>query len=278
MYHTVSYGSTQDAIYLHYMELSLIVPSFKQAATIRDDLRNITTTLESISNAYEIILVVDGNIDHTVEAVRTDPGLSHIIVRELTQNRGKGAALRDGLAQARGNIIGFIDAGNDIEISSLPLMLDMMKFSNADIVIGSKRHVLSKVSYPPIRRIYSSGYQLLNRILFRLHVKDTQVGLKIFRCEVIHTILPHITIDRFAFDLELLVIATLLGYKKIIESPISITHKFQSTISIKTVFETLIDTLGLYRKIRNKKIVPLSPGIEITRVSQHTSVHEHETS
>ncbi len=235
------------------MELSLVVPSFRQATTICNDLRNITATLESIGISYELLLVVDGNIDYTVQRVQQDPMLSHVSTYELTENQGKGAALQYGFSKASGEIIGFMDAGGDIDISCLPLMLDMMKFSHADIVIGSKRHELSKVSYPPIRRFYSIGYQLLNSILFQLHVKDTQVGLKIFRREVIQTILPHITIDRFAIDLELLVIATLLGYANIIESPVRITYKFQSTVSIKTVFEMLADTLRLYGKIREKK-------------------------
>ena len=169
-----------------------------------------------------------------------------------------------------------MDAGGDIDPTCLTLMLDLMKFSNADIVVGSKRHPLSRVSYPTLRRIYSMGYQVLNHTLFRLHVKDTQVGLKIFRREVIHTVLPLITINRFAFDLELLVIATLLGYNQIIESPIRITHTFRSSINMKVVFETLIDTLGLYVKTQRKKIVPFSKGIEITQITQKAAAHEYE--
>lgn len=258
------------------MDISLVVPSFRQASTICGDLRNITAILENFSKTYEIILVVDGNIDDTIEIVRKNSDLQHVVIHELPHNKGKGAALKYGLAQATGDIIGFIDAGSDIDASSLPLMLNIMKFSDADIVIGSKRHALSKVSYPIIRRIYSTGYQILNQALFHLHIRDTQVGLKIFKREVIQTILPHITINRFAFDLELLVIATRLGYKNIIESPISITHKFQSTINMKTVWETLIDTIGLYKKIRGKKLVALSSGVEITHIPQKTAVREYE--
>lgn len=258
------------------MELSLIVPSFRQAATICDDLRNITSILNSTTSSYEILLVVDGNIDHTVELVQQDPSLSHVTIHALPINRGKGAALRHGLSQAQGEIVGFLDAGGDINVSCLPLMIDTMKFSNADIVIGSKRHVLSRVSYPLLRRFYSTGYQILNRALFRLRIKDTQVGIKIFHRNVIQAILPHITIDRFAVDLELLVIATTLGYTNIIESPISITHTFKSTVSIATVFEMLADTLRVHKKMRRKKIVRLTPAIEVTRVPNKTPAREYE--
>ena len=256
------------------MELSLVVPSFKQATTICDDLHMVTQYARTLSSSCEIIVVVDGNIDNTVECITNDPELSHVTVLELSKNQGKGAALRYGLSHASGEIIGFIDAGGDIDPSCLTLMLDIMKFSDADIVIGSKRHPLSKVSYPFIRRIYSTGYQMLNHLLFRLNVKDTQVGLKLFRKDVLQNILPHVTIKRFAFDLELLVIASSLGYKRIIESPISITHKFNSTISTKVVLEMLQDTLGLYFKPKTKPSIPLSPGIEITRISNTAPISQ----
>lgn len=248
------------------MELSIIVPSFKQANTVCDDLLRLTNLLHLIGKTFEIILVVDGDIDATAKTVRSNVALSHIRVIVLPDNEGKGAALRLGLSLAEGKIIGFLDAGGDIDISCLPIMIDLMEFSQADIVIGSKRHALSQVSYPIIRRFYSTGYQILNRILFRLNLTDTQVGLKIFRRKPLQAILPHITIKRFAFDLELLVVASVLGYKKIVESPIKITHKFQSTVSMRVVFETLFDTLGLFFRVRQKKIIQPSQGISISFV------------
>lgn len=258
------------------MDLSIVVPSFKQAQTIQGDLYALSQTLQGLPLSHEIIVVVDGNIDNTVQQIQNDVRLSHIIVEELEKNEGKGAALKHGLSMAQGDIVGFIDAGGDIGLLSLPIMLDIMKFSHADIVIGSKRHPLSRVSYPFIRKIYSTGYQIINWFLFRLRVRDTQVGLKLFRREVIKTILPHVTIKRFAFDLELLVVARLLGYNNIIESPISIQHTFKSTINTRVVMETLIDTIKLYRKMKGKIIVPLSPAIEVTHVPQKATAHEYE--
>lgn len=246
------------------MELSIIVPSFKQANTVCDDLVNLTNLLHAIGKTFEIILVVDGDIDATADTVRNNPNLSHVKVITLPDNEGKGAALRQGLLLAEGKIIGFLDAGGDIDMSCLPVMIDLMEFTRADIVIGSKRHELSQVSYPPIRRFYSTGYQILNRLLFRLNVMDTQVGVKIFRKKPLQAILPHVTIKRFAFDLEFLVIASLLGYRKIVESPVKITHKFQSTVSMRIVLETFYDTIGLFFRVRQKKIIQPSQGISIS--------------
>lgn len=258
------------------MDLSLVVPSFKQAPTIRTDLRKLTEVLHSLHIEYEIILVVDGDIDETTHLVEQESDLQHIRIETLPQNRGKGFALRHGLGKASGTIVGFMDAGGEIDYACLPLMIDLMRFSNADIVIGSKRHPLSVVQYPVIRRIYSLAYQTINRMLFRLHVRDTQVGVKLFRNEVIAAILPHIRINRFAFDLEVLVLARLFEYRRIVESPIKIQHAFRSTISIFSVLQTLHDTIALYFRERKTLRTPLSPGISVSVLSSDAAVHRPE--
>ena len=247
------------------MDLSIVVPAFKQAPTIQKDLRALTTFLQELHIAYEIILVVDGDIDDTARLVQQDTTLANIHIITLEKNHGKGYALKTGLAKASGDLIGFIDAGGDIEYSCLNLMINFIHFSHADIVVGSKRHPLSQVKYPLVRHLYSFGYQMLNRMLFRLNVRDTQVGAKLFRKEAIKTILPHIKINKFAFDLELLVQARVFGYVNIIESPVRITHRFQSTISAFVVLETLRDTITLFFRTRQyiPSITP-SPGIAVS--------------
>jgi hypothetical protein len=115
-----------------------------------------------------------------------------------------------------------------------------------DIIIGSKRHPESVVHYPPLRRLYSWGYQHLIHLLFRLKVKDTQVGIKMVDRRVISDVLPLLRESRFALDLELLVLAHRLGYTKIVEAPVRIEERFTSTISLKAVWLLLVDTLGLF--------------------------------
>lgn len=258
------------------MDLSLVVPSFKQAPTIRGDLRRLTDILNASHMTYEIILVIDGNIDGTATLVQQEQNLEHVRVEVLSRNHGKGFALKHGLSLASGALIGFIDAGGDIDYDCLLIMIELMNFSKADIVIGSKRHPLSVIEYPIIRRIYSLAYQIINRILFRLHVRDTQVGVKLFRKEVITTILPHIQIDRFAIDLELLVLARLFQYRHIVESPVRIRRAFRSTINMAAALETLHDTIRLY--FRERKITSIKPssGIAISLFTSHVEVKKTE--
>ena len=97
---------------------------------------------------------------------------------------------------------------------------------NLDFAIGSKRHPDSDVHYPRSRRIASWLYQQLVRVLFRLDVRDTQVGLKVFRREVAEQVLPLLLVKRFAFDLELLAVSRALGFGRIRELPIRLDYRF----------------------------------------------------
>ncbi|MDP1728808.1 MAG: glycosyltransferase family 2 protein, partial [archaeon] len=145
----------------------------------------------------------------------------------------------------KGDYIAFVDSGRDLNPKQLIDFLKIMSNENTDIVIGSKKHKDSKVHYPFTRRVMSGVYRTMNRILFSLDVKDTQVGLKLFKRKVLNEVMPRIAIKRFAFDLELLVIANKRGFK-ITEAPITLHYQFQSTINMKAVFWMLWDTAAIF--------------------------------
>lgn len=230
--------------------LSVVVPSYRQASTICQELIALDKFLSTIVPSHEIILVIDGDIDHTSEQINTARSLKALRVECLPNNRGKGVALRHGLLCARGELVAFIDAGGDVDQASLEIMLVLLRLFRADIVIGSKRHSLSEISYPPLRRVYSTAYQWLNRLLFKLKIRDTQVGLKLFRREVLAAVLPRIVVKQFAFDLELLVVAYHLGFSRIVEAPVKIQYNFASTIRWRSIGRTLWDTLAIYYRLR----------------------------
>ena len=79
-------------------------------------------------------------------------------------------------AMARGSYIGFIDADGDIDPQAVGPFLSLMRLYEPDIILGSKRHPMSEVSYPTLRRIMSWVYHKLTRVLFRINVRDTQTG------------------------------------------------------------------------------------------------------
>ena len=186
--------------------------------------------LDASGMTFEIITVSDGSTDGSPFTLE---GFPESVVRRVSfaTNMGKGHALREGLALGRGRYLGFIDADGDISPELLAPFVSIMQSLEPDIIIGSKRHPDSSVHYPPLRRLYSWGYQHLIGLLFRLHVKDTQVGIKLVDRRVIADVLPLLRESRFALDLELLVLARRLGYTRIVEAPVRIEERFGSTIS-----------------------------------------------
>ena len=185
--------------------LSVIVPAYKQERTIQKDIRQIDAALTGLKIPYEIIVVVDGQEDKTFERAKAI-ARKNISVVGYAHNRGKGYAVRYGMARAKGDVIAFMDAGSDIKAEGVSMFLEHFRWYNADIIIGSKRHPVSKVNYPLPRIILSWGYQMLILILFGLSIRDSQVGMKLFRRKVLEDVLPRLLVKQFAFDIEMIII------------------------------------------------------------------------
>lgn len=238
---------------VHVNLLSVIVPAYKKERTIRKDLKIIDDTLkEGLSNgfSYEIICVVDGKIDNTErEAKRVKS--SHLRVVGYEVNKGKGYAVRYGMEQALGNYISFLDAGMDISPKGMMMLMAHMDWYDADIIVGSKRHPVSHVNYPFLRRILSIGYHLGVKILFGLPLTDTQSGIKIFKRKVVEAILPRLLVKRYAMDIEMLAVAKYLGFDRVYEAPIEVKFdKGTSTIKWSTIFKMFWDTLAVFYRLR----------------------------
>lgn len=237
--------------------LSVIVPVYRQEKTIARDLRSLLTVLSNQSTPFEVIVVIDGEIDGSFrEAKKVRNSKVNVVGYKI--NKGKGYAVRFGMAQSRGDIVGFIDAGGDLNPKGLDLMLKTLFWQDADIVIGSKRHALSKVEYPMIRRIFSFGYQLLTRILFNVNVRDTQVGMKVYKRKVLEDVLPRLLVKQFAFDIEILAVAHRLGYTKIVEAPVELNFAgVSSNITSKNfwriIFNMVKDTLAVFYRLKIRK-------------------------
>lgn len=235
-------------------KFSLIIPVYKQAATIRRDLAEVLAVLKTTKVDFEIIPVIDGMLDKSfAEAAKVKDPRVHVVGYHT--NHGKGYAVRYGFSQASGDVIGFKDAGEDLKAKALPLMLAQFEFQQADIVIGSKRHPDSKVDYPLHRTILSWGYQQFTKLLFGLNVTDTQVGMKLYRRKVLENVLPRLLVKQFAFDIEILAVAYHLGYRKIYESAVEIDlFAAHSSIDVNSMMRVisnmLIDTLAVFYRLQ----------------------------
>lgn len=232
--------------------ISLIIPAYHQEKVISAELLRIEQELKHLKYPFEIVVVVDGTDDKTFKNAKKIKS-KHIKVYGYPINKGKGYAIRYGMVRSKGNVIGFTDSGMDLNPKGISTVIRKFFKENADIVIGSKRHALSKVNYPINRKIISLLGQLFIRVLFGLNVTDTQVGMKFFRREILENVLPRLLVKRFAFDIEILTVAYYLGYRKIYDAPVEINYNFSSSILsqnlLQVIFDTFIDTLAIYYRL-----------------------------
>lgn len=230
------------------IQLSVVVPAYREGRHIRHNLSRLIRELDPLGVSYEVIVVSDGNTDATVsEAQRVDSAAVKIF--HYPMNVGKGFALSFGVAQASGPLVTFIDADMELDPANIKTFMDLMQTNDCDAVIGSKRHPESKVQYPRFRRFQSWVYQQIVRVMFNLDVRDTQTGLKLFRRQVLQEAVPLLVIKRFAFDLELLVVARFLGFRKICEAPIRLDYQFESTVNARAAWHVLWDTAAIFYRL-----------------------------
>lgn len=232
--------------------LSVIIPCYNQEKTVYAAIQRVESVLKTLQVPYEIIVVVDGVVDKTYE--RAKPLASSTIkVVKYHINHGKGYALRYGMARSKGSIIAFIDCGTELDPMGLKMLLAHQEWYDADIIVGSKWHPVSIVTYPWWRVILSRGYGLLVKMLFRLRVSDTQLGMKLFKRNVLEDVLPRLLVKKYAFDIEILAAADRIGYTRIFEAPVELHwQEIESSISKslpQSIWEMFADTLAVFYRL-----------------------------
>ena len=234
--------------------VSIIVPAYKKQDTIKHDIENIYDAMCQSRWDFEIIVVVDGFVDSTFKLAKE---LEKNVIRVFgyKTNRGKGYAVKYGMARALGDYLAFIDAGLEINPNGISMILEHMEWYDADIIVASKRHPVSKVHYPFTRKLYSWGYFTIIKLLFGVKVRDTQTGLKVYRREVLEAVIPRLVIKEYAFDIELLAVSHYLGFRRIYEAPVEVKFDF-TTSRIKgfLIFDEFIrrmlhDTFAIFYRM-----------------------------
>ena len=247
--------------------LSIIVPVFNEAHNIVDNLDLLISEIEEYFPRFEVLVISDGSTDETNLQVFSfrHPDVKLVVVEK---NMGKGHAVRAGFKRASGDYILFIDGGMELHPREIKVFVGLMGLYQADIVIGSKRHPQSNVDYPWYRKFLSTLIQILIRNLFYVNVTDTQVGIKLFRRDVIEAILPHLEINRYGFDLELLCLARTFGFNKVLEAPVRLDYFNRTTRHVssdmlhvlRVGFSLMGDTWALYRRLKRFKVVGIKSG------------------
>jgi dolichyl-phosphate beta-glucosyltransferase len=223
------------------IKLSVIIPAYNEEKRIEKTLLDVDSYLEKQNYEYEIIVVDNHSNDKTYEVVKnleTTTVQNARVVKQMI--RGKGAAVKMGVEEAKGEFIMFMDADNATPISQIEKFWAPLE-AGIEVVIGDRyMDAVHKAKQPLIRQILSRGSNLLIQTVLLPHLNDTQAGFKAFKGSAAKEIFKHITIFGFAFDMELLAIALKLSYR-IKSVPIIREEHGGSTVPPSAFIESLRD-------------------------------------
>jgi glycosyltransferase involved in cell wall biosynthesis len=211
--------------------LSIVIPAFNEARRITATLDRLCAYLGGQPWEWEIRVVDDGSADGTPEVVETAARQNPRIVLQREPHRGKGGAVKAGLLAAGGDYRFICDADLSMPPAELPRFLPP-QLGHFDVAIGSREGAgARRVGEPWRRHLVGRVFNFAIRTLVVPGIADTQCGFKLFTAASVRAIFPHVTLDGWAFDVEVLSIARALDLR-IVEVPIEWHHRTESKISV----------------------------------------------
>ncbi len=228
--------------------LSVVVPCYNEGKTIYQNIKKINDYLAHNIFKYEIIAVNDGSQDNTsVELERVKNDISTVVIIDNSINAGKGKVVKEGVLKSQYEIVMFMDADLAIPIEGVDKFIEAIN-EGYDLAIASRFVPGLKVVKPVLwyRKYMEKVFRILRMIIISNYkIKDTQCGFKVFNRKSALDIFPFMTIKRFAFDAEMIFIATRKGYK-IKELPITLQNPVTSSVRIyRDSLNMLIDLVKI---------------------------------
>ncbi len=234
------------------MLLSVIIPVYNEEKIIKKSVCKLTDYLRSLDISFEVLISDDGSRDNgagMVSALSQKYSELRLLCNPL--NRGKGAAVRDGMLNAKGDFVIFTDCDLAYGETVINEILKRLQSGRSDIVIGSRSlHPDGYEGYSGFRKLISEKYLKLLTRTFKIPHSDFQCGLKGFTAAAKNEIFPLCKINGFAFDLEVLLIAEKLGFS-VSEIPVKVLPETKHRSKVNTLSEA-IKMIRDVNRIKNK--------------------------
>lgn len=229
------------------MQISVVVPAFNESRRLKATLESIVSYLSARGGEFEVLVVDDGSDDDTAALAE---GFASRGVRVLRHagNRGKGAALRTGVAVSRGEWVLLCDADLATPIEELQAL--RARADEADVIAGSRAVSDADIvrRQPFYREAMGRLFNLWLRLLGLTDLGDTQCGFKLLRGDVARRLFERLTIERFAWDVELLQLARAEGLR-VVEVGVVWRHEPESKVhALRDSWRMLLDSLRLWRR------------------------------
>jgi glycosyltransferase involved in cell wall biosynthesis len=229
--------------------VSFVLPAFNEGKFIEDSLKRLDSSFRNGYLNHEIVVVDDGSEDNTrLKAWKYARRNGHVKIIAYNHNLGKGFAIKTGFFGTAGDAIVFLDSDLDVDVKQVGNYIQALRFG--DIVIGSKYHPESVVETSFLRRFLSCGFNILTRLLTGIKIKDTQVGIKAISRDVFSGVFKQLSVKRYAFDVELMVLAYVYGLN-VVELPVKLT--ISNKLNVKDIWHMFLDLLGISYRLRIRK-------------------------
>jgi dolichyl-phosphate beta-glucosyltransferase len=243
------------------MDLSIVIPAFNESGKIADDIRDAAEFLTNNNLSGEIIVVDDGSRDGTAEVAKnSESALSgqQVSAQVLTYlpHRGKGYAIRKGMAKTTGKYAMFADSGSCIPYEEALRGLELIEDGKCDIAHGSRKtlgcHIFKSQSR--YRRICSKLFHLF--VIYDMKIpaefSDTQCGFKIYRGDIARELYAQCITDGFMFDIEIIMRAQRRGCR-ISEFPVDWTCDRDSRLSpARSAWQVFSELMTIRRLMLHK--------------------------
>ena len=235
------------------MRLSVIIPAYNEAERLPKTLRQVDEYLRRQPYEYEILVVSDGSKDNTAEVVRQAMvSIKNLRLVDDKENHGKGYSVKKGMLEAKGDFCLFMDADNSTSVDQVERMWPEFE-KGFEVVIGSRdlKGAELPVPQPWVRRRLGDIFNLIVQTISGLWgMWDTQCGFKGFTKKAAEELFSRATIEKWAFDVEILVLAKKRKYK-IQEIPVRWINDPSSKVKfsgmVKMLFEVLKIRLNLWK-------------------------------
>ncbi|MDX9832231.1 MAG: glycosyltransferase family 2 protein [Anaerolineae bacterium] len=229
---------------------TVIIPAWNEERRMPASLQRVVAFVESQSDPIEVVVVDDGSEDRTA-AIVEEFAQQHDFIRLIRNpHGGKGAAIKAGVSQGRGQYLVLSDTDLSVPIEEIVKFLPPA-LNGYDVAIASREAPgAERIDEPYYRHLMGRVYNLLVRLAAVPGIQDTQCGFKAFRREVARQVFPLQTIEGWGFDVEVLFIARRLGYQ-IVEIPVRWYYGRES--KVKPVKDTLCMVRDLLQVRRNAR-------------------------
>ena len=245
--------------------LSIVVPAYNEARRLPPTMAALAEFFRSFTQGYEVLIVVEGSTDGTLEiAAGLAAQQAHFQVIDNGPQLGKGHAVRSGMLRAQGDIVIFMDADLSVPLAEVTAFLRRVEERpEVDVLVGNRQHAQSRITrrQSALREMMGKTFNRILQSLTLVALRDTQCGFKAFRRAACREIFSRQTIDGFAFDVEVLLLAERLGFT-IEDCPVEWINSPDSRVNIVAdSWRMLLDAWRIRRLVeRNiaEKNVPLA--------------------